>query len=161
MPLRDAIQRLFDGSIVASSPNASGFSDRELAFPPANMTVNQDSVEIEFGVPGMEPDDVDVSISRDTVTISGEAKHREREKRGQTVVEEFWAGRFQRSFVLPFPVAADKAEADLENGVLHLTLPRSEESKPLQNRGQQDTVGERTPERRTAVEPPACAGFAV
>ena len=64
------------------------------------------------------------------MTISGEAKGEQREKKGQVVIEEIWKGRFQRSFILPFPVSRDDVKATIDNGVLRLTLPRSESSKP-------------------------------
>jgi HSP20 family protein len=50
--------------------------------------------------------------------------------KGRTYVEEIWVGTFQRSFTLPFPVDVDKANASFENGMLKLTLPKSEAARP-------------------------------
>jgi HSP20 family protein len=139
LPLRDAIDRLFEGSVI--SPQMVG---GQAGFPAANVHVTDDDVIVEMAVPGVNPEDINISVSGDTVTVSGEARRErhDKDKKGQTYVEEIWEGSFQRSFVLPFPVDADKANATFENGMLKLTLPKSEAAKPrkiqlTQQRGRQ------------------------
>lgn len=125
LPLRDAIDRLFEGSFIA--PQMFG---GQTGFPAANVHMTDDDLVIEMAVPGVNPDDINISVTGDTVTISGEVKREKRDQKGQTYIEEITEGTFQRSFVLPFPVNADKANATFENGMLKLTLPKSEAAKP-------------------------------
>lgn len=125
LPLREAMDRLFDGSFI--SPQMIGGQN---AFPAANVHVSDDNLVIEMAVPGVNPDDIAISITGDTVTISGETKREQRDRKGQTYVEEIWEGAFQRSFALPFPADVNKANATFENGKLRLTLPKSEAAKP-------------------------------
>jgi HSP20 family protein len=125
VPLRDAIDQLFSGSFI-SPQMMSG----QGGFPPANLRVTDDNVEIEMALAGANPEDVTISVSGDTVTISGEVTREQHDTKGRTYVEEIWVGSFQRSFTLPFPVDVDKANASFENGMLGLTLPKSEAARP-------------------------------
>ncbi|HEX6509338.1 MAG TPA: Hsp20/alpha crystallin family protein [Chloroflexota bacterium] len=139
LPLREAMDRLFEGSFI--SPQAMGGQG---GFPAANLEVTDDDVIIEMAVPGVNPDDINISVTGDTVTISGEVKRDRQQRKGQRYLEEIFEGSFQRSFVLPFPVDADKATANFENGTLRLTLPKSEAAKPrkIQVAGQRSLQGQ-------------------
>lgn len=133
-PLRDAIDRLFESSFIAPS----GFTG-QLTFPTANVRATDDDVIVELAVPGAKPDDINISVMGDTVSISGETKRERHEEKGRAYLEEIYHGQFQRSFGLPFPVNADAARATFENGILKLTLPKSEAVKPRKiqvNQGQ-------------------------
>ena len=134
VPLREAMNQLFEGSFITP-----GFFAGQAGFPPADLHVTEDDVVVHLAIPGVKPDEVNVSVTGDTVTISGEVKREQRSERTQTHYEEIWRGRFQRSFQLPIQVDANKAEATFENGVLTLTLPKSEATKPrkIQVRSQQ------------------------
>jgi HSP20 family protein len=125
VPLRDAIDQLFSGSFI-SPQMLSG----QGGFPPANLRVTDNDVEIEMAIAGANPEDVNISVSGDTVTVSGEVTREQHDTKGRTYVEEIWVGTFQRSFTLPFPVDVDKANASFENGMLKLTLPKSEAARP-------------------------------
>lgn len=125
-PLRDAIDRLFESSVVAP-PGFSG----NFGFPTANVLADDEDIVIEMAIPGAKPDDINISVTGDTVSVSGEIKRTQHEhKRAQTYIDENFHGQFQRSFQLPFPVDADMANATFENGMLALTLPKSEAVKP-------------------------------
>ena len=125
VPLRDAIDRLFEGSFI--SPHM--FTEQAV-FPAANLHTTDDEVIVEMSIPGLNPDDINISVTGDTVTVSGEAKRERRDQKEHTYVEEMWQGRFQRSFALPFPVDANRTNATMDNGILKLTLPKSEAAKP-------------------------------
>jgi HSP20 family protein len=125
VPLRDAMEQLFSGSFI-SPQLMSG----QGGFPPANVHVTDDAVEIDMALAGAEPDDVTISVTGNTVTISGEVTREEHDTKGQTYVEEIWVGSFQRSFTLPFPIDVEQANASFENGMLKLTLPKSEAARP-------------------------------
>jgi HSP20 family protein len=127
VPLRDAIDRLFEGSFIAPQMMSG-----QTGFSSANVHVSDDDVIIEMAVPGVKPEDINISVTGDTVTISGETTREQRDRTGRTYVEEIFEGAFQRSFTLPFPVNVNQAQATFENGMLRLTLPKSEEAKPRQ-----------------------------
>lgn len=124
VPLRDAIDRLFAQSFI--TPTSSG-----IGFPPADMTVTDNDVILDLAVPGASPDDINVSVTGDTVTISGAVNREHRQGKGhEPFVHEIWHGQFQRSFTLPIEVDAAKAEASFDNGVLTVKMPKSEATKP-------------------------------
>jgi len=98
-------------------------------FPLVNVWEDADAYHVEAELPGVVQEGLDVQVSHgNQVTISGERK--------TTVPEGSWhrrergAGKFSRVLSFPAPIAADKVEAKLESGVLHLTLPKAEEAKP-------------------------------
>jgi HSP20 family protein len=142
VPLRDAIDRLFAGSVI--TPQVFG----QESFPQADLYTTEDDVVVCMSIPGANPDDIQISVTGDTVTISGEVRHEHsnmpqaqqgqsqqaqqgRQRQGhQVYYQEIWSGRFQRSFSLPIQVDADKANASFENGILTLTLPKAEATKP-------------------------------
>jgi len=125
LPLRDAIDRLFEGSFITPQ-----LLPGQASFPSSNLHVTEDEVVLESAVPGASPENIDISVTGNTVTVSGEIKREQRTQRGQAYVEELFRGQFQRSFRLPVEVDADKADATFENGVLKLTLPKAESVKP-------------------------------
>lgn len=84
------------------------------------------------GCPGFKPEDVDISITGDTITIKGERKEEQEIKEDNYLYKERRNGTFTRSVLIPVKVKSDKAEAVFENGVLTLTLPKAEEVKPRQ-----------------------------
>lgn len=140
VPLRDAIGQLFEGSFI--TPSSLGGMG---TFPSADMHVTDDDVIVHMAIPGANPNDINISVTGETVTISGEVKNEQHNKKGQPFFEEIWRGRFQRSFQLPIQVDANKADASFTNGVLTLTLPKSEATKPRKiqvKAGQQPIEGQ-------------------
>jgi len=98
-------------------------------FPLLNLWTNPDGAIVAAEVPGVSPDDLEISIRRDTVTLRGTRKG---EPTDDAVVlrQERRTGSFARNMVLPFRVDAEKASAKFDRGVGTLTLPRPEEDKP-------------------------------
>lgn len=120
MRLQEEMNRLFDESIGLGSHG----------YPAMNAWVSDEDVVLEAEVPGVKPDDLDISVQADTVTLSGERKQ-EPCKEGEFYHrQERDTGRFCRSFTLPFKVDAAKAEARFKSGVVRIRLPRAEEDKP-------------------------------
>jgi HSP20 family protein len=97
--------------------------------PRLDMSETKDTVTIKAELPGLEAKDLDVSLSGDILTIKGEKKE-EKEEKGETrhVVERRY-GAFARMVRLPTTVAGDKIQASFKNGVLTVTLPKTEEAK--------------------------------
>ena len=85
---------------------------------------------VKTSLPGVKPEDVDVTISGDILTIKGEVKTEEEVEQANYLRQERRYGSFQRSLQLPESLKADQAEARFDNGVLTLTIPRAEEARP-------------------------------
>jgi HSP20 family protein len=89
-------------------------------------------VVVKMPVAGIKPDDLDISVTGDTVTVRGETRSEDEsdESKRNYYYREVRYGSFARSVTLPAPVQSGKAEAKTEHGVLTLTLPKAEEAKP-------------------------------
>ena len=91
---------------------------------------DNDHVFVEAELPGMTKDDIDITLENGVMTISGEKKLEQEEKKENFYVAERRYGKFSRSFQLPSVVDESKVEATLKDGVLHITLNKREEVKP-------------------------------
>jgi HSP20 family protein len=98
--------------------------------PQTDVTETKDSVSIKAELPGLEAKDVEVSVSGDMLIIKGEKKQEKEEKDEHRHLVERTHGAFSRMVRLPAPVAPDKIKATFKNGVLTVTLPKTEEAKP-------------------------------
>lgn len=117
--LQDEMNRLFSTTRLTPAAN----------FPPVNAYAHEDGVAITAQLPGVEADDLDISVFRDTLTLRGkrpvepsEAKAFHRRERPR--------GEFVRNISLPFRVDPERIEASFEDGILRLSLHRPEEDKP-------------------------------
>jgi HSP20 family protein len=129
LTLREAVNRLFDESIVRSPrswPSATGLAVA------VDLEETDDDVIVTADLPGLQPDDVDISVTDSTLTMKGEFKSEEEGERGNVHYRERRYGSFQRVISLPAAVNANKTEAEFEDGVLTVTLPKTEETKPKQ-----------------------------
>src|SRR5579884_406219 len=161
LPLRDAIDRLFAESFITPS---TGFGN----FPPSDLYTTDNDVVLEMAIPGANPNDINVSVTGDSVTVSGQIKRQwssgqpqgqggsqsqtqsqsqsqgkqstggQGSQNAQPYFQEIWQGQFQRSFTLPVEVDSNKAQANFDNGILTVTMPKSEATKPrkIQVKGQ-------------------------
>jgi len=129
MTLREAMDRLFEDSFVRPSRFWVEAGREEI---PLDMYQTANEVVVKASIPGFKPEDVDITITGDTLTIKGEHKEEKETKDRDYICKECRYGNFSRSITIPVAVKADKAEATFENGVLTLTLPKAEEVKPKQ-----------------------------
>jgi HSP20 family protein len=125
MSLRDVMDRLVDDAYVRPR-NGTG----ALAAPAIDMIENEDEIVVQATLPGIKPDEVNLTITGDVLTIRGETKSERDEEHDNFILRERRFGSFSRSVPLPTTVVADKAKAEFENGVLTLSLPKAEEVKP-------------------------------
>jgi len=96
-----------------------------------NVYETDDNLVVEAYVPGVSEKEIDISVEGGVLTIKAEHKEQEEEKKKKKVVyRRAMQARYLYTTNIPFPVKAEKAEARLNNGVLSVTLPKSEESKP-------------------------------
>jgi HSP20 family protein len=101
----------------------------EVRMPKVDVIDHDDEVVVRAEMPGVNKDDLDVSVSDNTVTIKGETKHEEKEEKGDYYRCEISRGAFARTVALPAYVDANGAKAKFDDGVLELTLPKLEEAK--------------------------------
>ena len=126
--LREAMDRLFEESWVR--PRAGWLLPAEGALA-VDIYETPESVVVRTAVPGVNPEEIDITITGNTLCISGETKAEEEEvERGNYIRRERRYGRFSRSVTLPSGVEGEQAEATFENGLLTLTIPKAEEAKP-------------------------------
>ncbi len=126
MSLRQAMDKLFEDSFVTPSRISFGPSTGI----PIDMYHTANDVVVKAILPGIKPEEVDVTITGDTLTIKGETKAEEEVKREDYLYQEHRYGAFSRSVTLPSGLNTDKVEANFDNGILTVTIPKSEQVKP-------------------------------
>jgi len=120
--LQDEINRLFDWTY----PSNRGLFDRSLS-PAVDVIEREDEILLQCDLPGVDRDDLDLSISRNVITIKGEKKgEQEQSEDKKTYRKETWSGAFQRTISLPETVDPEKIEANMKNGVLTVKLAKRE-----------------------------------
>ncbi|MBN1863672.1 MAG: Hsp20/alpha crystallin family protein [Victivallales bacterium] len=108
----------------------NGYDGRGGGFPAVNIWSNHENVVVTAELPGMDPEAIDVSVAQGQLTISGERIISPPEGDMQSHRQERGQGSFARAFRLPFDVDSTKVSARYQDGVLSISLPRLEESKP-------------------------------
>lgn len=125
--LREAMDRLFEESFVRPFGWLATTGAETLAI---DMYETDNDIVVKAAIPGVKPEDIDVTISGDVLTIKGEVKEEKEVKEESYIRKERRYGTFCRSVTLPIEVDVDKAKAEYENGILTLTLPKAEAAKP-------------------------------
>jgi len=128
MTLREAMDRLFEESVVR--PREGWLAAPREGALSVDMYETDEDVVVKASVPGIKAEDLDISITGDTLTIKGETKAEEEVEEENYIYRERRYGSFSRSLTVPTPVVAEQAEAEFEDGILTLTLPKAEEVKP-------------------------------
>ena len=101
-------------------------------FPLTNVTEDNDSYYVRAELPGLKSDDLDIQVTAEGISISGERKIPEEGNNARYHRREREAGKFSRLISLPGKVDVNKVEASMKNGVLKVTIPKSEAVKPRQ-----------------------------
>lgn len=127
--LRQAMDRLFEDALVntAATWDPAGQRGSQL---PLDVYTTKDAIMVRASVPGVNSDEVEITVEGSIVAIRGETQLEKVEEGTTWLVQEQRHGAFARTIDLAMPVQADKAEARFENGILMLTLPKAEEIKP-------------------------------
>ena len=126
MTLREAMDRLFDDAFT----RPLSLRDGGWSTPAIDMYQTDNDVIVKAALPGFKAEDVQINVTGDVLTIRGEMKHEEEQKDKSWHIREQRWGSFERSVSLPTNVVSDKAQADFDNGILTITLPKAEEVKP-------------------------------
>ncbi len=124
--LREAMDRLFEDSFTPSRRQADG-NERTWRLP-LDAYVTNDEIIVLANMPGVKPEDVEITIEGDTLTIRGE-RPRPLEN-VDYVMQERPFGKFQRTLNINIPVDANRAEARYDSGLLTLVIPKAEAAKP-------------------------------
>ena len=97
---------------------------------PLDVVEDEDSYIIKASIPGIKPDDLDITYNKGLLTIKGELKDESETTKGQYHLRERRFGRFMRTVSLPTSVKADDINASFQDGILTLRMPKAEEVKP-------------------------------
>ncbi len=127
MQLQNAVDRLFESDLTSTMPLWRRSATAWML--PLDVIETEDEFIVKASIPGIHPDELDISLTDNVLTIKGEIKVEEAEDVRYHLRERRF-GMFQRSISLPVPVNSDKVEAVYENGVLTLHIPKAEEVKP-------------------------------
>lgn len=118
------MNRLFD--------NLVGFTEDQYNtsfIPAAEIEETEQALHLKLEVPGLKPQDLNVEVTADAVSISGERKSESRTEEQGMVRSEFRYGKFQRVIPLPTRIQNTNVQAEYKDGILRLTLPKTEEEK--------------------------------
>lgn len=124
---RDAMERMFD---ERSFRSLWPLGPEHEAVPALDLFTTADAVVAKVALPGVKPEDVDVTIGADLVTISGTFREEAESTEAGHIHRELSHGTFSRSFTVPTAIKAEAATAQFADGLLTLTLPKTEEVKP-------------------------------
>jgi HSP20 family protein len=125
--LRDAMDRMFDERFVRPPVPFGPWADATMA---VDMYETDEAVVVKAPIPGVKAEEIDVSITGDTLTIKAEIADEEEVSRENYLRRERRYGSCCRSVTLPGGLETEQAEADYSDGVLTLTFPKAEEVKP-------------------------------
>jgi HSP20 family protein len=128
MSLRQAMDRLFEDSFVRTSRPLTALG--ELTAPALDIYQTANEVVVKATLPGVKAEDITIDITGETLSIKGQTKAEQEVKQEDYLYQERRYGAFSRSVVLPGGLKTDKAEATMDDGVLTLTIPKTEEVKP-------------------------------
>ncbi|MDY6838376.1 MAG: Hsp20/alpha crystallin family protein [Thermodesulfobacteriota bacterium] len=125
--MRKEMDRLFDG-LTGATPGMPGAG----VFPLTNVTEDSDNYYVRAELPGMKADELDISVTGESLSISGERKILAEGEDAKYHRRERNAGKFSRMLTLPGHINTQKVEASCTDGVLTVVLPKAEAAKPKQ-----------------------------
>jgi len=127
--LQDALDRLIEQGLT---PSFRDWSERVGTGRAVSVDVYESngSLVVNAELPGLKPEDVGISLTDNQLTIKGEFQTEDEGERGNVYYQERQYGRFERSFALPTGIDTEAVDAEFKDGVLKVTLPKSEETKP-------------------------------
>jgi len=127
LSLRQAMDRLFEDSFV--NPRTWQFGEGQLV--PVDVYATNDDVVVEAILPGVKPEEVEITVEGNTLSIAGDTSSMIPARDG-LLLQEIRRGRFVRTLTLPEGLEADRATATFEDGILTLRIPKAEQVRPRQ-----------------------------
>jgi HSP20 family protein len=125
--LRDEIDRLFETPLTELARTSQLLSGWTMAL---DVFEDKDNFFVKAELPGVKKEQLEISLHEGSLSISGERKSEGKYEDAEVHRAERFFGRFQRTVALPTPVDADKVKAQYQDGILTITLPKTEEAKP-------------------------------
>lgn len=140
LSLRNAVDQLFSQSFV----NPYWMNGSQSTATPMDVCETDNGYEVNVSLPGVKPEDIDLTVQQNTLTVKGhysyqnqhDNKHPEQQQPKQQGQHQSWlmreigTGTFERTITFPKPINADKIQTNYENGMLSITVPVSEASRP-------------------------------
>ncbi|HLH24020.1 MAG TPA: Hsp20/alpha crystallin family protein [Chloroflexota bacterium] len=157
LSLRDAMERLFQESFVRAGHAVASATGEPILLDVADAG---DRYLIRASLPGVQPDDVHLSVQGETLTIRGERKAEEIGSGARWLLHERRTGTVERTLTLPGPVDVDAAQASYTNGVLSLSLPKAAAAQPRKIRvggGAESSLSDLPPSAPLGAAVPAAA----
>ncbi len=142
LSLRRAMDDLFTRNLV----RPDWVRRAEEALAPMDVQETDQGYRVRVALPGVKPEDIDVTVQQNTLTIRGQYTEDQDKEQGNWVTREISTGSFERSVTFPRPIDPDHIETRYENGILTLTLPVREGSRP---RRVSITGGQSTQQQKT------------
>ena len=136
--MRRAMDRLIDGSLSGQDQ----MSEVQWSLP-LDVIEHDNEFIVKASLPGVKPDDIDVTFDKGMLTIKGQVMNESENEEGEYHLRERSYGTFTRTISLPSTIKADDIQANFNDGILTLELPKSEEVKPKRiavNKGQQKSI---------------------
>lgn len=128
-PFDDSFDRLFKEMLALKKKNGL----KDFAFSPScEVAEDGNNYVMKFDLPGVPKDQVKVEIDKDQITVTAERKEEKKQESKKKFLSEVYYGSYTRSFTLPGPVDEKKVEAKFDNGVLTVTVPKTEVTKSKQ-----------------------------
>ena len=124
------LNRFLDEAFAGMPSAEQGSVITSAWFAPTDVSEDANGIQISMELPGVQPEDVRLSLENNILTIRGEKRHQVDEKNERIHRFERTYGTFERTFVLPSTVDPDQIEARYDNGVLHIAIPKAERAKP-------------------------------
>lgn len=119
--IQNQLTQLFDESLAGRVPGMP-------VLPPINISETNQEIIIEAALPGIKPEDVDLQVAKDSVTIQGETKEENKEEKKNYLRQEIRSSQMLRTIPLPTDINPDKVEAEFVDGMLKITLPKAPET---------------------------------
>ncbi|QHG14988.1 Hsp20/alpha crystallin family protein [Nostoc sp. ATCC 53789] len=125
----NTLESYINGLLGDTKVPSAQFEKGSVKVPAAELQETDDAIYLKLELPGLEAKDLDIQVTEDTVHISGERKSETKTQNNSTTKSEFYYGKFQRVIPLSARVQNTNVTANYKNGILNLTLPKSEKEK--------------------------------
>ena len=129
--IRREIDEMFDPNASRFFSPDRGIFDREVS-PALDVVERENDYLVSVDLPGVDQKDLDITVANNVLTLRGEKKESRELKEGKVFRKESWEGSFQRTVSLPGGISVDQISARMHDGVLEITVPKTEEAKPRQ-----------------------------